>query len=110
MTNQIQCHESSGNVFADMNVPNPEEVLLKAKLAICISDLIDDKGLSQEEAARVLRVKQPHISKLVRGQLRGFSIGRLLKFLLALDQDVELVIRPNTKPADRREVRVCSFE
>jgi len=108
MTDSIECHESSGNVFADLNVRNPEEALLKAELAMRISDVIESKGLSQEEAARILGIRQPHVSKVTRGQLRGFSIGRLLKFLLALDQDVELVIRPNRKPANRREVRVSS--
>ncbi|MDO8589405.1 MAG: helix-turn-helix transcriptional regulator [Armatimonadota bacterium] len=110
MTNLVECVESSGNVFADLNVRNPEEALLKAELAMRIADVIESKGLSQEEAARVLGIRQPHISKLVRGQLRGFSIGRLLKFLLALDQDVELVIRPNRKPTEPREVKVHSLK
>jgi predicted XRE-type DNA-binding protein len=61
MTDPIQCIQSSGNVFADMSVRNPEEALLKGEMAMRISDLIQSKGLSQEEAARVLRVRQLHI-------------------------------------------------
>ncbi|MDO8586637.1 MAG: helix-turn-helix transcriptional regulator [Armatimonadota bacterium] len=110
MTDPIEYDESSGNVFADLSVRQPEEALLKAELAMRISELIENRELSQEEAARVLGVRQPHISKLIRGQLRGFSIGRLLKFLVALDQDVELVIRPNRKTADSRGVRVYSLK
>lgn len=106
MTDQIEYEESSRNVFADMGLPNPEEALLKAELAVHIADLIESRGLSQEETARALGIRQPNVSKLVRGQLRGFSIGRLLKFLLALDQDVELVIKSTPIPARRREVRV----
>jgi predicted XRE-type DNA-binding protein len=86
--------EGSGNVFADLGLPDAGELLVKADLAIEIGRVIDERGLPQSEAARILRTSQPRISDLRRGKLEGFTIDRLLRFLNALDQDVELAIRP----------------
>ena len=85
---------SSGNVFADLGLPDSAELLAKADLAIEIGRVLDERGLSQAEAARMLRTSQPRISDLRRGKLEGFAIDRLLRFLNALDQDVELTIHP----------------
>ena len=71
---------SSGNVFADMGLPNPEELLAKADLAIQISRIIEERGLTQAQAAELLAIDQPKISALVRGRLEGFSIERLTRF------------------------------
>jgi len=88
--------ESSGNVFADLGVPNPEEYLVKAKLAIQIGKLIKEKKLTQIGAARLLGLDQPKISALNRGRLSGFSVERLFKLLSKLDQDIEIVIKPHS--------------
>ena len=92
-TNKIKIVESSGNVFADMGLPDAEEMLVKSKLAHQITMLIDKAGLNQTEAAKVLGVGQPKISLLRRGRLKEFSIERLMKFLNALDRDVVLTVR-----------------
>ena len=92
-------------MFADLGLPQPEETLLKADLAIRISQLNEQRGLNQKEAAALLGITQPYISKLTHGQLRGFSIGRLLRFLVALDQDVELVISPKSELSARSCIR-----
>lgn len=89
--------KSSGNVFADLELPNPEERLAKAELARQIEIIIKRKRLTQESAAKILEISQPKISALLRGKLAGFSIERLFKFLMALDQDIE--IRIKSKPA-----------
>lgn len=86
--------ESSGNVFADLGLPDAAELLVKSDLAIEIGRVLDDRGLSQAQAARVLRTSQPRVSDLRRGKLEGFTIDRLLRFLTSLDQDVELAIHP----------------
>jgi predicted XRE-type DNA-binding protein len=78
---------SSGNVFADLGLPNPEEALAKAELAQKIIVLIRKRGLTQIQAAKVLGVDQPKVSALTRGQLSGFSLERLMRFLLRLGQD-----------------------
>jgi len=86
---------SSGNVFADLDIPNPDEALTKAELAQRISYLLTQRKLTQKRAAVLLGIDQPKISNLVRGKLDGFSTDRLLRFVNALGQDVEIVIRPS---------------
>ena len=85
--------ESSGNVFADLGYPNAEEALAKSRLAQRIAEVIEKRALTQVQAASVLGIDQPKVSKLLRGQLRDFSTDRLFRFLNALDQDVEIVVR-----------------
>jgi predicted XRE-type DNA-binding protein len=89
----------SGNVFADIGLPNAEEHLVKAQLVFKIDRLMKERGLKQAEAARLLGVKQPDVSKMLRGDFRQFSVERLLRFLVALGQDVEIVVK---RPQDPR--------
>jgi predicted XRE-type DNA-binding protein len=86
--------ESSGNVFADIEVAAPEEMQAKAELARRVCDIIAERNLTQAKAAAVLGVDQPKVSALMRGKLDGFSSDRLFRFLNALGRDVEIVIRP----------------
>ena len=88
--------ESSGNVFADLNIPEPSLYLAKAELANQICTVIQERNLTQVEAAEILGINQPKVSALTRGNLDGFSSDRLLKFLNLLGQDIEIVIRPHT--------------
>jgi predicted XRE-type DNA-binding protein len=99
---------SSGNVFADMRLPDAEELLAKADLAIQISRIIEERELTQAEAAELLGIDQPKISALVRGRLEGFSIERLTRFLNALGQDVEIVVRPKPRTQPHGQTRVVS--
>jgi predicted XRE-type DNA-binding protein len=95
----------SGNVFADLGVPDPGVALAKADLAHRIGEVIRGRKLSQTRAAAILGVTQPKVSDLVRGKLAGFTIDRLLRFLNRLDQDVEITVRPASgrkKPAATR--------
>ena len=91
----ITIEESSGNVFADLGCKDAEQKQAKANIAINIRRAINDHKLTQSEAARRLGIDQPTISRLLKGQLKGFSTDRLLKFLTALDQDVTITIRPS---------------
>ena len=95
MAAQVKVHKGSGNVFADIGLPNAEEHLVKAKLVFKIEALMRERGLKQIEAADLLGVKQPDISKMLRGDFRQFSVDRLLRFLVALGQDVEIVVKPH---------------
>lgn len=85
----------SGNVFADLALGAPDDLLAKARLASAVSDLIDDAGLTQTEAAHRLGTSQPNISALVNGRLEGFSLERLVRFLVALGCDVEIGVTPS---------------
>ena len=85
----------SGNVFQDIGVPNPEEHLVKAQLVFRIAGIIKERRLKQIEVADLLGIRQPDVSKMLRGEFRQFSVERLLRFLVALDQDVEIVVKPH---------------
>src|SRR5271154_2076707 len=87
--------EGSGNVFKDIGVQHAEEHLIKAQLVFKIDAIMKDRGLKQVEAASLFGIRQPDISKMLRGEFRQFSVERLLRFLVALDQDVEIVIKPH---------------
>src|SRR5713226_7847427 len=88
---------SSGNVFADLRLPNAEEKQTKVRLAVAINQIIQDQHLSQGDAGRRLKINQPKISALSNYRLEGFSVERLMNFLTALDRDVDIVIRRTPK-------------
>src|SRR5687768_10646602 len=94
---EIEFEESSGNVFADLGLPDADELLLKAGLARQISAILEERGLTQAEAARILGTQQPRISQLARGALGGFSLERLIRFLNTLGRDVEIVVHEEVR-------------
>ena len=89
----MKIEHGSGNVFADLGRPDAEAHLLKAELVIRIDKIIRQRGLKQVEAAKLLGLSQPDVSRLLRGSFREYSIERLLRLLTALGRDVEIVIR-----------------
>lgn len=90
----IEYVESSGNVFADLGIPEPEEAMAKAQVAMKIYETIKLKKLTQAKAAKILKISQPKVSLLLRGYLTDFSLERLLRFLNDLGQDVYISIVP----------------
>lgn len=92
MASEIPAFESSGNVFADLGLPDAEEALTKAELAIAAASIIEERGLTQKQAAEILGIAQPKVSALLRGQLTGFSMERLLRFLNALGHNVRIIV------------------
>jgi predicted XRE-type DNA-binding protein len=96
-TRIVRVTEGSGNVFADLGVPNPEQELLKAQLTLQIYTILKDSGMTQVEIAKILGVQQPQVFLLMRNRAGNFSIGRLMEFLTALRQDVEITVRPTRK-------------
>ena len=91
------------NVFADLGRPDAEAHLLKADLVACIDKTIRQRGLKQVEAAKLLGLSQPDVSRLLRGNFREYSLERLLRLLTALGRDVEIVIR---EPRSQRPGRL----
>ena len=83
----------SRNVFKDLGMPKAEEHLVKAQLVFKIDSIMKQRRLKQVEAAELFGVRQPDVSMMLRGEFRQFSVERLLRFLVALDQDVEIVVR-----------------
>lgn len=87
----------SGNVFADLGIPNPEQELLKAELTMQIYRIIKQRNLTQTQAGKILGISQPPVSALARNRAGNFSVGRLLDFLTALGQNVEITVKPARK-------------
>ena len=101
MSTDIRVTPSSGNVFADLNLPNPEERLVKATIALSIGELIEKRGLTQEEARTILGLPQSSVSNLVRGKLGKFTIDRLLRYMRKLEYDVTISfkLKPKSYPS-----------
>jgi predicted XRE-type DNA-binding protein len=97
----VPAHEiGSGNIFADLGLPNAEEHQLKAALVVQLSRLIKERKLSQVGASKLLGIKQPDLSKILSGHYRGYSVARLMRMLTAFDQDVEITTRPHRKAGE----------
>ena len=90
----------TGNVFADLGLPDPDERLLKVRLAALIGETVSALGLTQTVAAERLRIAQPDVSNLLRGRLRGFSLERLCDFARILGNDIEITVR---RPQNARQ-------
>jgi predicted XRE-type DNA-binding protein len=89
--------KGGSNVFADLGLPNPEQELLKARLTLQIYKIVKERELTQAQAGALLGIKQPHVSVLMRNRAGNFSIGRLMEFLTALGQDVEITVKPTRR-------------
>lgn len=98
---------SSGNVFADLNLPDADDLLAKAELAAKIIAEIQRRRLTQSQAAAILGIDQPKVSALKQGKLSGFSIERLIRFLLLLGQDIEINVKGRSRPGRAARLRVA---
>jgi len=98
---------SSGNVFADLGLPKPDDLLAKAELASKIIEEIQRRRLTQSQAAAILGIDQPKISALKQGKLSGFSIERLIRFLLLLGCDIEITVKGKSKARTVARLRVA---
>ena len=105
-TEDITIVPSSGNIYADLGLPNPEERRTKAELARQIDAILTERTLTQRAAARILGIPQPKISNLLNGRLSGFSVERLLAFLTALNRDVQIIVTPTEDGEQRGEITV----
>ena len=104
VSKRVQVEHSSGNVFADLGLPNPEAHLVKATIALAIAQTIRERELTQEQAGVILGLTQPKVSDLVRGRLDKFTLDRLMRYLCKLDYDVTIRFQP--KPKSREEAGI----
>lgn len=100
----VMFEKSSGNVFADLGIEMPDEMLAKARIAHLIVQIISKSHMTQKEAAKALGLTQPKVSHIMNGRLEGFSLERLIMAMTALDRDVEIRIRK--KPRSREHARL----
>ena len=101
----LEQEASSGNVFADLGLADAEEHLIKAGLAVKIDRTIRQRRLTQAGAAQLMGVDQPKVSAMLAGRFRGYSVERLMRFLVALGHDVEIVVKPRKRGS--AELRVA---
>jgi predicted XRE-type DNA-binding protein len=99
---------SGRNIFEDLKLPDAEELNAKAQIAYRICGILEERKLTQKKAAAVLGIDQPKVSALVRGQLDGFSVDRLFRFLNALDQDIEILIKRAKNRKGGPQIRVLA--
>lgn len=105
---RIAVTASSGNVFADIGVADPDEALAKAQLASRIREVVRASRLTQVAAAAVMGIDQPKVSALLNGRLESFSSERLMRLLTRLGQDVEIVVRTKPRRRQRGRIRVVA--
>lgn len=105
---EIEVERGSGNVFADLGLPNPEERQAKALLSRAIDRAIQARGLTQTRAAELLGCAQPDVSNIVRGNVSGFTIERLARFLAELGYDVEIRVNPTKEEGQRGHLLVAA--
>ena len=101
----LEQEPSTGNVFADLGLANADEHLIKAGLVIRIDRIMRTRKLTQATAAERMGIDQPKVSAMLAGQFRGYSVERLMRFLVALGHDVEIVVKP--KKRGTAELRVA---
>ena len=101
----LETEPGSGNVFADLGLPDAGEHMVKAGLVLKIDRAIRQRRLTQEAAGQLMGIDQPKVSAMLSGQFRGYSVERLMRFLVALGHDVEIVVKPVKRGA--AELRVA---
>ncbi len=106
MSDELEYTVSSGNVFADLGLPDADELMAKTDLAIEIRHAIEEQGLTQTDAAEIIGVDQPKVSALVHLKLDGFSMERLYRFLNALGRDIEIIVKPTPKSRKKAKLSV----
>lgn len=97
---------SSGNVFADLGLSNPEDHMVKAQLAVQIKRFIKNKGWKQAQAAEIIGIGQPKLSQILRGELSGISIDRLMKIVMRLGHSIEVRISEEERAPDEVQLLV----
>jgi predicted XRE-type DNA-binding protein len=95
----------SGNIFADLNLPDAETHFLKAQIVSEIYRLINERRLTQVQAGKRMGISQPEVSRMLKGHFREYSIDRLMEFLTTFDRDVEIVVRPHKKTGKSGRIR-----
>jgi predicted XRE-type DNA-binding protein len=98
MAGKVKVEAGSGNIFADLGLPDADSHLLKAEIVSEIYRLTKERKLSQTETGKLMDISQPEVSRMFKGNFREYSIERLMGFLTAFNRDVEIVAKPHKKP------------
>jgi len=102
----IEIEESSGNVYADLGMADADEMIVKAQLATKIGEIVKSRKWTQQQAAEVLGITQPKLSKMLNGKFRGISEAKMFDCLARLGRDVRIVIGPAQRSTPTGRVAV----
>ena len=108
ISKRIEIHEGSGNVFADLGLPDSEGLLVKSQIVIELHRSIKSRKLSQTAAAKLIGIAQPDLSNLLRGRFSGFSTERLMRMLTSFGRDIDIVVRPPTRTRRTGRIRLLT--
>lgn len=103
-TEPEEVFQGSGNIFADLELPEPETLLLKARIVGQLYRLFTTRKLTQAKAGELMGITQPEVSRLFKGRFSEYSVERLMGFLTAFDQDVEIIARPHAQAGERGQI------
>ena len=106
----LEITSGTTNVFADLGYPDAAERQTKTRLALAVNELLKGRKLKQREIAALLGIPQPKVSALKNYRLDIFSVERLMEFLTALDQDVEIMIRPRANTSEAGHISVLAVQ
>jgi predicted XRE-type DNA-binding protein len=101
MSRRLKIEAGSGNIFADIGLPDAETHFLKAQIVSEIYRLGNSRKLTQTGVGKLIGISQPEVSRMFKGNFREYSIERLMGFLTAFDRDVEIVVRPHGKKSNK---------
>ena len=107
---RVNVHESVGNIFADLGLPDADTHFLKAEIVAELYRLVNERKLTQAKAGSIMGISQPEVSRLFKGNFREYSIERLMAFLTAFDRDVEIVSRPRAKHTRKAKAGRITFK
>lgn len=105
---KTEFHESSGNVFADLGLPDAEEMLLKSQIVVELHRAIKQRKLTQTAAAKHIGIAQPDLSNILRGRFRGYSVERLMRMLTTFGQDIDIVVRAQRSSRKAGRIRLLT--
>jgi predicted XRE-type DNA-binding protein len=106
MSKQSQAvNEGSENIFSDIGLPDAESHFLKAQIVAELYRLTDNRNLTQSKAGALMGISQPEVSRLFKGHFREYSVDRLMNFLTAFNQDVEIVVKPSSVDSRNGEIK-----
>lgn len=107
---KIEVTEGSGNVFADLGLPDAEELLVKSQIVVELHSAIKARKLTQTAAAKLIGIAQPDLSNVLRGRFRGYSTERLMRMLTAFGRDIDIVVRTPKRGKAPGRIRVLAAE
>jgi len=110
MSREPEFMVSSGNVFTDLGLADAGTWLAKAELARSMTAIIQERGLTQREGARVLGIDQPNVSAITRGRLSDFSLERLLTLVNCLGMNIDIAVSPNLERSPPPQMVVHGVE